>query len=437
MRSVRFYIRVTTTLLVLFCATAIGVSAQQLEETLIFNFAGLASRSGDGPFSNLVFDQQGNLYGTTYRGGTGNCIDHNKNIVGCGTVFELTQVSGVWTVTRQYNFRGGQDGQKPYGPVTLDTAGNVYGTTETGGGSGACYDEGILVGCGTIFRLSPNASGGWKKTLIHALSGGASDGAFPLGGLTFDHAGNLFGTTAAAGSFQEGTVFAIRRANGAWSFSTIYNFGSNANDGDYPTVAVIVDKQGNLYGNTTYGGDPACDCGIVFKLTHTASGWNEAILYRFELVTDGAHPYAPLVLDENTGKLLGTTSDGGNGKCFPNAGCGTIFALSRSSGGDWKETKLHQFTGGSSDGSSANGLVLDSSGNIYGTTFGGGASDSGTVFKLSRADRTWTILHSFSGGATDGALPSAAVTLDSLGNLYGTTAQGGTYGLGTVFEVIQ
>jgi uncharacterized repeat protein (TIGR03803 family) len=199
---------------------------------------------------------------------------------------------------------------------------------------------------------------------------------------------------------------------------------------------VIVDSQGNLYGTTTYGGNPTCDCGIVFKLVHSAGGWRELILHRFTGLSDGAHPYAPLVLDD-TGKLFGTTNDGGNQGCSPFYGCGTVFALSRSAGGGWKETKLHQFVGGSSDGALPNGLVIDGSGNIYGTTFSGGTTDNGTVFKLSRADRTWSILHSFSGGTTDGALPFAAVTLDSLGNLYGTTGHGGTYGLGTVFEVTQ
>ncbi len=410
MRPVLFCVRVSA-LLVLSYATVLGLSAQQLEEISIYNFAGLASGSGDGPFPNVIFDKQGNLYGTTSRGGSGTCIDRNKNIVGCGTVFELTPAGGVWTVGKQYDFGGGQDGQKPYGAVILDAAGNVYGTTLTGGGLGNCSDEGILVGCGTVFRLTPNASGGWTKTLLHAFN-------------------------VVEGAYGRGNVFAIRRSNGSWSFSSIYDFGANVNDGDYSVAGVTVDSQGNLYGTTFNGGKPTCDCGIAFKLVHSTGSWRELILHRFNGLSDGGNPYAPLVLGSG-GRLFGTALSGGNQGCFPWVGCGVVFALSRTATGGWKETQLHGFTEGTGDGTLPNGLVIDGSGNIYGTTFSGGTTDNGTVFKLSRADWTWSILHSFSGGTTDGAQPNAAVTLDSLGNLYGTTAHGGAYGLGAVFEITQ
>lgn len=404
--------------------------AQPATELSIYNFAGLVSGAGGKPFASLVADQQGNFYGTTYQGGTGACTDRTGKVIGCGTVFELTLSGSEWIVSKQYSFQGGLEGQQPQGPVTLDAHGNVYGMTLAGGGLGGCYVEGVYVGCGTVFRLTPNAGGGWAKALLHAFDG--NDGAFPFGGLTFDKAGNLFGTTSSGGLFQGGNVFEMSHAQSGWLFIPVYDFGTNVNDGNYPIVGVIVDRHGNLYGTTTYGGRPTCYCGIAFELSPTGTGWKEIILHSFAGgLADGAFPYAPLIFGA-PGTLYGTADSGGYQGCIA-YGCGTVFSLSRSSGG-WVETQLHHFTGGSQDGGLPNGLVLDGTGNIYGTTFVGGASGNGTVFKLS-TDGSWNILYSFAGGSVDGSKPVAGLAFDNAGNLYGTTSQGGTYGLGTVFQL--
>jgi len=374
-------------------------------ESLIFDFN--AAQDGANPYSKLVFDTAGNLYGTTQNGGTSL---H-------GGVFELTPLGGVWALSKLYNFTGGTDGGTPYAGVTLDAAGNVYGTTFSGG----IYNGGV------VFELTPNQSGGWNESVLYSFKGGL-DGSEPIGGLVFDKKGRLYGTTWAGGQTGNGTVFQLTpHQGGGWTETILHTF-SGAPDGGGPLVSLIFDKNNNLYSTTWRGG--TLDMGCVFTLTPSQSGgWTESVLYSFKGGNDGTSPYSELVMDTH-GNLYGTTS-GGSQTC---GGCGTFFELSRARG--WKESVIHKFAGGSSDGSYPyGGLTVDTSGNIYGSTTQGGASGFGTVFSWMPATKSFVIAYSFFGGSSDGANPNGGLVLDTAGNLYGTTYFGGAYGQGTAFII--
>jgi uncharacterized repeat protein (TIGR03803 family) len=330
-------------------------------------------------------------------------------------------------------------GSDPAAGLIFDAAGNLYGTTEYGGDLNSCPG----LGCGTVFELSPRASGGWTETVLHRFD--VADGASPLAGVIFDSSGNLYGTTAGGGGrSNNGTVFELSpKAGGGWTETLLHVF-NNDGDASNPRAGLIFDSSGNLYG-TTYGGGKYGD-GTVFELSpNSGGGWTEAILYNFnEKGNSGANPQAGLISD-SSGNLYGTTS--GGGKYF----YGNVFELSPKANSSWTLTILHSFDDedGLKDGTyPMAGLTLDSSGNLYGTTYSGGKYYSGTVFELSpKAGGGWTetILHSFgieTEGSEDGLYPLAGVTFDAAGNLYGTTQQGGNLnyctqanGCGTVFEL--
>jgi len=219
---------------------------------------------------------------------------------------------------------------------------------------------------------------------------------------------------------------------GASKEKVLYSFQNNGSDGNYPYASLISDTQGNLYGTTSMGG--AYGYGAVFELSPVGGTWTETVLYSFcsqggSNCTDGADPVAALIQDSN-GNFYGSTTSGG-------AGCGTVFELTPAAGGGWTETVLHSFTG--TDGCYPYaGVVSDASGNLYGTTFEGGAYDSGAVFELTLGDWTETVLHSFH--SRDGRGPAAGLIFDAKGDLYGTTFTGGGgtlchQGCGTVFEL--
>jgi uncharacterized repeat protein (TIGR03803 family) len=213
------------------------------QETVLYNFGG--TPDGAEPYSMPVLDGAGNLYGTTYEGGT-----NNK-----GTVYELSQASGVWSEQILCSFKGGNDGDEPFAGVILDAAGNVYGTTAEGG----------TANVGTAFKLS--AANGWKKTILHQFLGlKAGDGANP-NGLIFDAQGNLYGTSVGGGKFNPGTIFKISQISGAWKETVLYSF-TGGNDGAYPSAALNIDGAGHLYGTTLWGG-PAGDTvgGVAFEFT--------------------------------------------------------------------------------------------------------------------------------------------------------------------------
>ena len=382
------------------------------------------------------------------------------------------------TETVLYNF-GSQsgDGHNPYAGLARDKKGNLYGTTDGGGAHNY----------GTVYKLSPTGTetilhsfdydgadgynsystlvldkegnlygttqmGGaygyygygtvfevtpsGTETILHSFAQDGVDGGQPFAGLVVDKQGNLYGVTYAGGEYSDGTVFELTPSG---IETILHSFDFNGLDGYYPSASLVLDSKGNLYGTTTYGGPYGCNgdgCGTVFEV---ALSGTEAILHDFGASGDGSYPDGTLVRGKK-GILYGTANSGGA------YGFGMVFALTRSHG-KWSESTLYSFGSNGTDGTEpATNLIFDKMGNIYGTTLGGGTYGYGTVFKLSPPSggtESWTerILWSF-GNGMDGAYPSGGLVLDKQGNLYGTTIDGGAYGhagkgrgYGTVFEV--
>jgi len=318
-----------------------------------------------------------------------------------------------------YNFKdNNKDGVGPYANLVRDSAGNFYGTTLYGG---AFAD-------GSVFELTPKTGGGWTEKVLYSFNTNINDGIGPYASLILDSAGNLYGTTLQGGESNAGMVFELKHtASGKWVEKILYNFGNSATDGTYPYAGLIFDAAGNLYGTTSAGG--ANGYGTVFELTLTKASWKETILYNFaDNGTDGNNPYSSLTFDA-AGNLYGATGFGGTDSE------GTVFELTPSAGG-WTEMILHSFS--EVDGYAPfAGVILDSSGNLYGTTLYGGTYDYGTVFELTPTSGGWTenTLHSFNDNFTDGYFPAAGLIFDSAGNLYGTTVEGGVEDYGIVFEL--
>jgi len=330
-----------------------------------------------------------------------------------------------------YTFQGGNDGAVPLGSLIFGSSGNLYGTAQFGGG-GPCSENGIA-GCGTVFELSPNSNGGWTEAVLYSFQGG-SDGDQPSVGLVFDHAGNLYGTTQKGGVDSSGTVFELSpNGSGSWTETILYSFGGSP-DGQQPQ-GLIFDKTGNLYGTTFGGGNFGCDhdgsayCGTVFELSPNGSGgWTETIIYSFPSNgegSDGWSPNAGLIFDPS-GNLYGTTSQGGAYSCMGAGGCGTVFELSPNGSGSWTETLLYSFQGGSDGQFPLAGLVFDQSGDLYGTALGGDV-DGGIVFELSpNGSGGWAKTILYNfQGGSDGEASDSVLTIDQAGNLYSTTALGG------------
>ena len=386
-------------------------------EKVLYNFDGTA---GANPVGNLVFDSAGNLYGTTAYGGA------SCGSTGCGVIFELSpNGSGGWTETLLHSFGLiARDGKYPFGGLVFDVSGNLLGTTWGGGIHNSCNGA---VGCGTMFEMVATGS----YSVVHSFGGG-TDGAAPESTLLYVFPDTYYGTTTEGGIHSLGTVFKASLQNGTWVETVLHSFGSMV-DGATPFGALVADSAGNLYG-TTFSGGIHCapyGCGTVFKLALQQNGtYTETILHSFGGGTDGQNPYAGLVLDGN-GNLFGTTTVGGIHSL------GTAFELKPRQGGGYTTTVLHSF-GGGSDGQTPYGtLAIDANGNLYGTTHAGGTHMLGTVFKLAPnqgGGYTETILRNF-GSGTDGAGPDAGVILDSSGNLYGTTYGGGTSSAGVVYEI--
>lgn len=402
-----------TTLLAFIMLTPVPVAWAAIKYEVLYSFKG--GSDGIGP-TGLSFDPSGNLYGTTDVGGGGGCtdegcgtifqlmtsdsrwseevilrlkgtkgrfpdsgviIDAEGNLYGTtsghyggnGMVFELTpSANGGWSVSVLHIFNGGNDGLTPYGGLVRDEAGNLYGTTQLGGGSGACR-----YGCGIVYELSPprTNAGEWKETILHRFNG-QPDGADPQASLTLDAAGSLYGTTGIGGTYGWGTVFKLtRRPSGKWTQEILHSFNRNT-DGGETSSNVVFDTHGNLY-CTTYAG-PNSNYGSVVKLTLGPRGWEESLIHVFQGGADGGNPVSGVIVDA-AGRLYGTTSGeltGGNG---------TVFELRRRPGDVWNETILHNFTGGS-DGGFPDSLIRDSQGNLYGTAGAGGSLGWGVVFEI-------------------------------------------------------
>jgi len=298
-------------------------------------------------------------------------------------------------------------------------------------------EQGGANGIGTVFELSPPATkdGAWAETVLYSFGGQPGDGANPYDNLLIDKEGNLYGTTYGGGASEAGTVFELSpEKSDAWSETVLYSFGGAPNDGSLPHAGLIMDNAGNLYG-TTYGGGASND-GTVFELSPEKSGaWSEAVLYAFRGGSnDGSLPYAGLIMDKS-GNFYGTTTEGG-AYTF-----GTVFKLSPEKGGGWAESVLYSFGTQSEDGVNPyGGLIMDKESDLYGTTSGGGKYAYGEVFKLSPHTGesglwTETILYSFGSFSSDGTYPFDSLIMDTASNLYGTTVGGGKYTFGTVFEM--
>jgi len=384
--------------------TTIGPQPAQAQTySVIYNFTG--GSDGEGPDAGLTIDHGGNLYGTANAGG-----------LGYGTVFKLVRKSSNWLFNPLYSFAGGADGSGTYSRVVFGPDGSLYGVT-----------FGPEGGFGTVFRLQPPATAcktalcPWAETVLYRFTGG-SDGANPIGDLTFDQAGNLYGATT-AGGYGYGVVYELTPSNGGWTQSVLHSFERDG-DGVFPDAGVIFDKSGNLYGTTAYGSTHGL--GVVYQLTPLGLGWTENVLYDFLGGDDGAVPLGGLILD-SAGSLYGTTSGDGTGSG------GTAFELTPQNG-NWNFTLLYSFAGSPGCGPQAS-LAFDQAGNLYGTTLCDGMYGQGSVFQLTPSNGSWTYssLHDFDG--SDGAFPVSSLVFDANGDLYGTASEGGAYGYGVVFQI--
>ena len=344
--------------------------------------------------------------------------------VGIMAVALFTFSASLWAQETVLHTFNDSDGNEPIASLIADTSGNLYGTTFYGGANGV----------GTVYELKRNMSGTWSEKVLHSFNIDGTDGYFTTASLTFDGAGNLYGTTFFGGTSDRGTVFELSPvAGGGWTEKVLHSFLDDSTDGGFPRATVTVDAAGNLYGTTTNGGPG--DYGVIYELTPGSNGsWTETVLHNFSS-TDGANPFGRLLLD-SAGNLYGTTAAGGGSTAQCKYGCGTVFELKKNAGGTWTEKLLHNFTVNSKDGTFPYGaLVFDSAGNLYGTTNGGGAGNNGTVFELVQLNG-WKEkqLHTFD-AAGDGVYPTPAVVFDGAGNLYGTTQSGGAFGQGAVFKL--
>ena len=429
MRSIRRY-----TALAIAALSLAGLAPIAHATSPLHRFTNDLSGNADGAFpkAGLIIDAKGALYGTTNVGGSN----------GYGTVFKLAPTPNgptAWKYTTLHSFCDDPDcldGSYPEGGVTADAQGNLYGTTSEGGGT-------VLAGplnFGTVFKLTPSASGsGYVESVLYSFSG-LSDGAYPKAGLLWFN-GELYGTTEEGGNsgFNGcldvgcGVVFKLTpTANPPWKLTVLYSFSNSPGiDGAYPLAGLIADPTGNLYGTTSWSG------GTVFRLTRpaTASGkWKHTLLHRF-LVNDdgGSTPRAGLIMGPG-GNIYGTTYEGGTSDACGLTGCGTVFMLDRPSNpkGTWKSVVLHSFTGGADGAYPLGTLFRNAAGALYGTASEGGNFDYGTVFKLSpptsgTGPYKTTVLRTFRTLA-NGAYPYAGVTLGPRGSIYGTTYEGGYTG---------
>jgi uncharacterized repeat protein (TIGR03803 family) len=425
-------------------------------ETVLYSLG--LSPDGRYPNASLIMNKKGNLYSTTYQGGAN----------GLGTVLELspqpasgcaagTNTGNGWCESVLYSFGSSTgDGTNPESNLLL-YKNDLYGTTLYGGVVGL---ECSGLGCGTVFKLSPapkkgcavgtNTGNGWCESVLYSFAGAGGDGFGPYAGLIVAKEGTLYGTTLYGGSGQ-GTVFELSpepasgcaagtNAGNGWCETVLYAFGVEA-DGAVPQGGVIMDKLGTLYG-TTYAGDTGFGGGTVFKLipepasgcptgSNPGNGWCETVLYAFgSQPGDGTNPVAGLVMDSK-GNLYGTT-------LYAQPGGGTVFEVTPTGA----ETVLWTFGLIEYDGDNPfDGVIRDSKGNLYGTTYLAGRYGLGMVFELSAPAKkggAWseTILYAFMGVPNDGAYPTGGLIMDKGGNLYGTTYAGGTNGNGTVFELV-
>ena len=324
--------------------------------------------------SGLMMGSDGNLYGTNSGGGHGEA----------GTVFKLTPPATAcksarcpWSFTKLYDFTGQSDGAAPIGQL-VEQNGNLYGTTVEGGN----YPNGCETGhgCGVVYELSPS-QGGWTETVLYNFRT-TPDGWWPYAGVIFDPAGNLYGTTYAGGTHNNGTVFELSPSQSGWTETILHNFGDFGGDGRLPLSGLLRDSAGNLYGATNMGG--SFNIGTIFSLAPSNGGWTENVLYSFAYIYgDGNPEYDSLIMDA-AGNLYGT-SPGQGGLPESQQYFGNIFMMTPSNGG-WNYINLYTFTCGADGGDPFSTPLMDSNGNLYGTASIGGngcfEGGDGTVWEL-------------------------------------------------------
>lgn len=401
-------------------------SASAYTEQILHSFCHAAGcADGRNPPGGLLRDSAGNLYGTAYKGGK---YDN-------GVIFKLVPNSdgSKYTDHILHNFcakANCADGALPNGDLIMDVEGSLYGTTQSGGASNS----------GVIYRLSPKATG-WKYTIWHSFcQGNCPDGSMPLSGLAYrgqlagalwDKKTPLFGTTDEGGlgsQYGNGVLYELG-IDPLLIYIVVHKFNTSSDP-----QPVAVDGSGNLFGTTDFGGK--FGGGLMYKFAPQGDGtWKETVLHNFCAETDcidGDTPEGRLTLDSK-GNIFGVTLYGGN--CFSDVGCGIAFE--KPAGASYRVIYNFCSIGSCSDGKNPlDGLALDASGNLFGTTGGGGPADEGIAFALTPSG-TETVLYSFcpgGGSCPDGSEPYA-VTLDAQGNLFGTTYFGGEHNDGTVFEL--
>ena len=372
------------------------------KETDLYNFN---PHIASNPFGGLTMDSSGNLYGATLS----------------GTIFEFSpNGSGGWTYTSLCDCGTSYS----FGSLAMDASGSLYGSTYFG----------------DVYEYSPSTSGTWTATLVYSF-GTSGAGPSPV---ILDAAGNLYGIFGTGGASGIGYVFELSpSATGTWTLTDLHDFdGADGAESGSDAAGLLggltMNASGNLFGTTGAGGsgtDCGGGCGVVFELTNNAGTWTETVLHSFT-GTDGQNPDAPLLIGPN-GHLFGTTASGGAN------GFGVVFQAA-SVDGTWQTTDLYSFTNANGDGAYPDSaLIMDGSGDIFGTTDSGGGSTNctvetdngcGTAFELKRKGNTWTegILHSFQ-GTGDGGFPGGVVLQN--GNLYGVAEVGGRYNVGLFYQL--
>jgi len=395
--------------------TAVCATAQTV--TTIHDFG--SGSDGDNPQSGVIFDSNGNLFGTAALGGA----------KGNGAAYELMPPAGgqgQWTETILHQFAGQPDGDTPDSVLTMTANGRLFGTTQLGGSKNL----------GSVFALVPPRVSGdpWRERVLYSFGSVPNDGTGPNMGLLAT-GGALLGVAVDGGANGRGTVFQLTPSAdpfAPWSETILYSFAASP-DGAFPSSDLVMDRSGNLYGVTLLGG--ANNLGAVYRLsppTLQGGPWTETVLFSFS-GPDGSSPFGRLLLGKN-GALFGTTSGGGALQA------GTVFLLTPQPGDLWTEQVLYSFSGGADGGSPEAGVIMNQNGRLLGTasTGGTGRLSGGVVFRLDPpivVGGAWTetVLHSF--GGPDGFRPLSRLVSRN-GALYGTTSAGGLNGTGTVFQLI-
>jgi uncharacterized repeat protein (TIGR03803 family) len=400
------------TAMALICAGILAAAVPAQAQTLTVLHSFTGGNDGKYPTAGLTMDRAGNFYGTTAYGGASDV----------GVVFRLSPAGSGWVLTPLYSFQGPpNDGEIPYSGVVFGPDGSLYGTTNDGG----------QYGRGTVYRLRPSPAAchsvicPWEETVLHSFGGSDRDGSYPgYGSLVFDQAGNIYGTAENGGTGGSGVVFELTPSNGGWTESILRNFVEEG--GYYPFGGLIFDSSGNLYGTTSAGGTD--DTGVIYQLSPSGSGWIYNVLASNEF--------------ENASTCSGVVMDG-QGNLFGTAGCfgggGGVFELTPSNG-SWTFNALYTFSG--SNTGPRDSPTLDAAGNIHGTSSGTGLYNEGEVFKLTPSNGGWTYT-SVSFNGSNGSDPMGSVILDAAGNIYGTAYYGGNgscnvegiTGCGVVWEI--